>query len=153
KGPAPFAIRRMPGLLNFATTPAAGFRGMALDRTVGNLYSAWNSKLYLSTTAGGAATLVGNLNGTKRGFFAQNNNTTPDKVFTDPDGNVATFTNLAVTNGYPDPNLPSPNSLDFLDAYIVFTIADGRFFATGVNTTAVNALSFGRAQAKPGGLT
>ena len=32
-------------------------------------------------------------------------------------------------------------------------IADGRFFATDLNLTSVNALSFGRAQAKPGGLT
>lgn len=153
QGPAPAVIRRMPGLVNFGTTIANGFRGMHLDRTVGNLYSAWNTKLYLHTSAGGVGTLVGTLNGTKRGFFAQNNNATPDKVFTDPDGNVATYTNLAVTNGYPDPDLPSPNSVDFLDGYLVFTIADGRFFATDLNATSVNALSFGKAQAKPGGLT
>jgi hypothetical protein len=151
QGPYKTTIRRMPGLANFGTTTRNGFRGALLSQ--GNLYSAWNTKLEYHTSAGGVSTPIGNLNGTKRGFFAANNNATPDKVFTDPDGNVATFTPLAVTNGYPDPNLPSPNSCDFLDGYIVFTIADGRFFATGVNVTSVNALSFGRAQAKPGGLT
>lgn len=152
-GPYKTAIRRMPGIVNFGTTPRAGFRGMMYDRTVGNLYSAWNTKLELHTSAGGASTAVGTLNGTKRGFFAMNNNATPDKFFTDPDGNIATFTPGAVTNGYPDPDLPTPNSLDFLDGYVVFTIADGRFFATDLNLTSVNSLSFGRAQAKPGGLT
>ena len=151
QGPAKFTTRRMPGLVAWGTTPRAGFRGALLSQ--GNLYTAWATKLELHTTAGGASTPVGTLNGTKRGFFAANNNATPDKFFTDPDGNIATFTAGAVTNGYPDPNLPSPNSLDFLDGYVVFTIADGRFFATGLNSTSVNALSFGRAQAKPGGLT
>jgi hypothetical protein len=149
--PAKFATRRMPGLLPWGTTGRAGFRGALLNQ--GNLYTAWNTKLELHTSAGGASTPVGTLNGTKRGFFAANNNATPDKVFTDPDGNVAIITPSSVTNGYPDPDLPSPNSVDFLDAYLVFTIADGRFFATDVNATSVNALSFGRAQAKPGGLT
>lgn len=151
QAPYQTVIRRMPGLVNFGTTPRNGYRGALLSQ--GILYTAWNTKLESFTNAGGASNPIATLNGTKRGFFAANNNATPDKVFTDPDGNVATFTPTAVTNGYPDPNLPTPNSLDFLDAYIVFTIADGRFFATGVNTTAVNALSFGRAQAKPGGLT
>ena len=151
KGPAKFAIRRMPGLLPFGTTARAGYRGSLLSQGV--LYSAFGTKLESHTAAGGASTSIGTLNGTKRGFFAANNNATPDKFFTDPDGNIATFTPGAVTNGYPDPDLPAPNSLDFLDGFTVFTIADGRFFATDLNTTNVNALSFGRAQAKPGGLT
>jgi len=149
--PSKVGIRRMPGLINFGTTPRTGFRGAFLSG--GNLFSAWNTKLEYHTSAGGASTAIGTLNGTKRGFFAANNNATPDKFFTDPDGNIATFTTGAVTNGYPDPDLPAPNSLDFLDGYVVFTIADGRFFATDLNATSVNALSFGRAQAKPGGLT
>jgi hypothetical protein len=95
---------------------------------------------------------VGTLNGTKRGFFAANNNTTPDKVFVDPDGNIAVFTPTSVTNAWPDADLPAPNSVDFLDGYLVFTIGDGRAFATDLNSTSVNALSFGKAEAKPDGL-
>jgi hypothetical protein len=50
------------------------------------------------------------LNGTKKGFFAKNNAATPDKVFVDPDGNIATFTGAAVTNGF-DADLPAVNSV------------------------------------------
>jgi hypothetical protein len=116
------------------------------------LYAAYSGKLEKWTSAGGASVNVGNLNGTKRGFFAANNNTTPDKVFVDPDGNIATFTPTAVTNSWPDADLPAVNSVDFLDGYLVFTTGDGRAFATDLNSTSVNALSFGKAEAKPDGL-
>jgi hypothetical protein len=128
------AIRRMPGLVNFGTTTRTGYRGSLLSGGV--LYSAFSTKLESHTSAGGASTTVGNLNGTKRGFFSANGNATPDKFFT-----------------YPDQDLPTHNSLDILDGYTVFTIADGRFFATDLNSTSVNALSFGKAASKPYGLT
>lgn len=140
----------MPGLVNFATTARSGFRGMILVNGV--LYAGFSGKLETLTSAGGASVSIGNLNGTKRGFFAANNNTTPDKVFVDPDGNIAVFTTSSVTNSYPDPDLPSCNSVDFLDGYLVFTTGDGRAFATDLNATSVNSLSFGKAEAKPDGL-
>lgn len=148
--PSKTVIRRMPGMVNFGTSARTGYRGAILVNGV--LYVGFNGKLEKWTSAGGASVNVGNLNGTKRGFFAANNNTTPDKVFVDPDGNVAIFTPTTVTNSYPDADLPSPNSVDFLDGYLVFTIGDGRAFATDLNSTAVNALSFGKAEAKPDGL-
>jgi hypothetical protein len=143
-------IRRAPGLTSFGTSARTGYRGAIVVNGV--LYAGFNGKLEKWTSAGGASVNVGNLNGTKRGFFAANNNTTPDKVFVDPDGNIATFTPSAVTNSYPDADLPSVNSVDFLDGYLVFTTGDGRAFATDLNSTSVNALSFGKAEAKPDGL-
>lgn len=143
-------IRRGPGLVNFGTSARTGFRGSIL--VAGILYSAYSGKLEKWTSAGGASVNVGNLNGTKRGFFAANNNTTPDKWFVDPDGNIAVFTPTAVTNAWPDADLPSCNSTDFLDGYGVFTTGDGRAFATDLNSTSVNSLSFGKAEAKPDGL-
>jgi hypothetical protein len=150
QAPGKTVLRRGPGLVNFGTSARTGFRGSILVN--GILYSAFNGKLEKWTSAGGASVNVGNLNGTKRGFFAANNNTTPDKVFVDPDGNIATFTPTAVTNSYPDGDLPSCNSVDTLDGYLVFTTGDGRAFATDLNSTAVNALSFGKAESKPDGL-
>lgn len=150
QAPGKTVIRRGPGLLNFGTSARTGYRGSVLVNGV--LYAGFNGKLEKWTSAGGASVNVGNLNGTKKGFFAANNNTTPDKVFVDPDGNIATFTPTAVTNSWPDADLPSPNSVDFLDGYLVFTIGDGRAFATDLNSTSVNALSFGKAEAKPDGL-
>lgn len=143
-------IRRDPGLVNFGTSGRTGFRGAFVSNGV--TYAAFSGKLEKWTSAGGASVNVGNLNGTKRGFFAANNNTTPDRVFVDPDGNIATFTTSSVTNSYPDGDLPSVNSVDQLDGYLVFTTGDGRAFATDLNTTSVNALSFGKAESKPDGL-
>lgn len=150
QAPGRTVIRRAPGMVNFGTSARTGFRGSTLVNGV--LYAAYSGKLEKWTTTGGASVNVGNLNGTKRGFFAANNNSTPDKCFVDPDGNIATFTPTAVTNSWPDADLPSPNSVDTLDGYLVFTIGDGRAFATDLNSTAVNALSFGKAESKPDGL-
>src|SRR5579872_5301770 len=39
-------------------------------------------------------------------------------------------------------NLPQPNAIAFQDGYIFFTIADGRCFATPLNSLSLNALTF-----------
>lgn len=149
--PNQFVIRRAPGLVNFGTTTQSGCRGFL--EVGGVLYVGMSGKLEKLTTAGGAAVNVGNMTGTKKGFFAHNNNTTPDKWFVDPDGNIAVITPTTVTNAWPDVDLPAVNSTCTIDGYGVFTTGDGRAFATDLNSTAVNALSFGKAEAKPDGLT
>lgn len=146
-----FVIRRAPGLNNFGTTSRSGPRGFI--EVGGVLYAAFDGRLEKFTSAGGASTAVGVLNGTKKGFFARNNATNPDKWFVDPDGNISTFTPTAVTSGWPDADLPAVNSTCDLDGYGVFTTGDGRAFATDLNSTSVNALSFGKAESKPDGLT
>ena len=145
-----FVIRRSPGLTNFGTTTRSGCRGFI--EVAGTLYVGFDGKLEKFSSSGGASTNVGNLNGTKKGFFARNNAATPDKWFVDPDGNIATFTPSSVTNSWPDADLPAVNATCSIDGYGVFTTGDGRAFATDLNSTAVNALSFGKAEAKPDGL-
>lgn len=147
----PFVIRRAPGLTNFGTTARTGCRGFI--EVAGVLYVGFDGKLEKFTSAGGATANVGNLTGTKKGFFAANNASTPDKCFVDPDTNIAVFTPSSVTNSWPDADLPASNSVCAIDGYLVFTIADGRCFATDLNSTAVSTLSFGKAEAKPDGLT
>ena len=146
-----FVIRRAPGLVNFGTTTQSGCRGFL--EVGGVLYVGMSGKLEKLTSAGGASVNVGNMTGTSKGFFAHNNNATPDKWFVSPDGDIATFTPTTVTNSWPDGDLPAPNSTCVIDGYGVFTIGDGRCFATDLNSTSVNALSFGEAEAKPDGLT
>lgn len=148
--PSRIARRRSPGLKNFGTSMRTGPRG--LIEVAGVLYAAFDGKLEKCGSGGGAFENIGNLNGTKKGFFARNNNVNPDKVFVDPDGNVAVFTPTSVTNSYPDGDLPAVNSVTELDGYLVFTTGDGRAFATDLNSTDVNALSFGKAESKPDGL-
>lgn len=150
--PYPRIYRRAPGLQNFGTTARTGFRG-AIE-VGGTLYCAFSGQLEKWTSsAGGASTNVGALNGTVKGFFARNNATTPDKVFVDPSGNIATFTPTAVTNSYPDVDLPAVNSVCAIDGYLVFTTGSGRAYASGLNSTSIDALSFGSADAKADGLT
>ena len=148
--PNKFVIRRAPGLVNFGTTTEDGCRGFL--EVAGVLYVAFDGKLEKFSSAGGASAAVGNLNGTKKGFFARNNNTTPDKWFVDPDGNIAVFTPSSVTNSWPDGDLPSVNSTCSIDGYGVFTTGDGKAYATDLNSTSVNSLSFGKAESKPDGL-
>lgn len=143
---------RQPGLSVAGTTARTGFRGMI--EIGGVAYAAFSGQLEKwTTTLSGASTNVGALSGTKKGFFARNNAATPDKVFVDPDGNIATFTPTAVTAGYPDADLPAVNACCGLDGYIVFTTGSGRAYATDLNSTAVNPLSFGAAEGKPDALT
>jgi hypothetical protein len=149
-GPAKWIWRRSPGLASFGTSARAGYRG-AIE-IGGVLYGAFNGQLEKWTSAGGASVNVGALNGTKKGFFARNNAATPDKVFVDPDGNIATFTPTSVTNSYPDPDLPAVNAVCMIDGYLVFTTGNGRAYASDLNATSLNALSFGAAEGKPDAL-
>lgn len=143
--------RRAPGLATWGTTARTGFRGSI--EIGGVYYAAFSGQLEKwSSSSGGASTNVGALNGTAKGFFARNNASTPDKVFVDPSGNIATFTPTAVTNSYPDADLPAVNACCDIDGYMVFTTGNGRAYATDLNSTAVNALSFGASEVKPDGL-
>lgn len=134
-----YVIHRVPGLSAFGTSSRTGYRGGIV--VAGVLYAAFSTKLEKWSSSGGASTNVGTLNGTKRGFFAYNNAATPDKVFVDPDGNIATFTAAAVTNSF-DADLPASNSVTQLDGYFVFTTGSGQLWATGLNATTVDPLSF-----------
>lgn len=138
---------RVPGLSAFGTSARTGYRGGIV--VAGVLYGGFNGKLEKWTTSGGASVNVGNLNGTKKGFFAYNNASTPDKVFIDPDGNIATFTPTAVTNSF-DADLPSSNSLCQLDGYFIFTTGSGQIWATAQNAVTVDALSFSTDQTSGG---
>lgn len=141
-------IHRVPGLTGFGTSARTGYRGSIL--VAGTLYAAFNGKLEKWTSSGGASTNVGNLNGTKIGFFAQNNAATPDKVFVDPDGNIATFTPSTVTNASPDPDLPAVNSVCAFHGYFIYSTGSGQIWASDLNSTAVNALSNVTEQASGG---
>src|SRR5258707_14665976 len=145
-GPAGRIYRRAPGLNAFGTSARSGYRGSI--EVNGVLFSAFNGQLEKWTSAGGASTNVRALNGTKKGIFARNNAATPDKVFVDPDGNIATFTPTSVTNSYPDADLPAVNSTFSLNGYLLFTTGSGRAYSTDLYKTAVNSLSFGAAEGK-----
>lgn len=141
---------RAPGLDDFGTSARTGFR--AAFTLGGVLYTAFDGQLEKWSSAGGASSNVGALTGSAKGMFAANNASPPDMVFVATDGDIATFTDSAVTNGYPDVDLPAVNGVCSINGYLVFTTGDGKAYATGLNTTSVDALSFGPASSKPDGL-
>ncbi len=139
-GRAPAVRHRVPGLTNFGTTTQSGCRGFI--EIAGVLYVGMSGKLEKLTSAGGASVNVGNMTGTKKGFFAHNNAATPDKIFVDPDGNIATFTPTTVTNTSPDADLPSVNSVTDFDGYFIFTTGSGQLWSSGLNAVTVDPLAF-----------
>jgi len=141
--------RRSPGLTAFANlATGTGCRGFL--EVNGSVYAVIGQKMYL-LASDGTFTLVGTVAGTKKVFMAHNNATpTPDKVMVTENG-AFTFTSSAIT-AYPDADLPQPVSVCFQDGYFFFPIADGRCFASDLNSTSVNALSFITAEAKADGL-
>lgn len=143
-------IRPVPGLNSFCDTGKGTPRGF-LD-VAGLLYAAYKDVAVTITSGGAVATLTGALSGSLPVTWARNNKSpTPDVVCVSENG-AFTVTSTTVST-FADPDLPAPNSVSFLDAYFLFTIGDGRIFASDLNSTAINALSFAQCAAKPDGLT
>lgn len=141
-------LRRCSGLKNFAATTGTIARGFL--EVNGSLFAVIGQKMFV-VAPDGTVTVVGNVAGTKKVFMARNNKTPdPDKVLVTENG-AFVFTAASVVV-YPDADLPQPVSVCFQDGYFFFPIADGRCFASDLNSTAVNALSFASAEAKPDGL-
>lgn len=150
-GPSPQVWRRQPGFSLFAiTSEVVAYRGGLI---VGNLsFEAW-ANVY-TVDANGVVTLLGALPGTKKISIAHNQvRPSPDVVAVDPDNGAY----LLTTAGAPSApsfyngggNLPQPNSICFQDGYFFYTIADGRCFASPLNSVGtINSQTFITAQAK-----
>jgi hypothetical protein len=136
---------RVPGLTEFLTSSQTGFRGMA---EMGSLYVGFAGQLYRGTSSGGPLVLHGTLGGTQSVYFARNNNDPPDKVVVTEAG-AFVIIDPSTINNYPDVDLPQPNGVCSIDGYLVFTTGAGQIFASDLNSTEVNALSFGEANVKP----
>jgi hypothetical protein len=148
----------VPGLAPFTDIGVATPRGQ-FDVN-GLLYAARNNAALTVTSSGTVTALTGALSGSDLVTWAKNNRSpTPDVVAVSLANGAFSVSSTAVT-AYPDGNLTGanqPNSVSFLDGYFLFTIADGRIFASGVNDIWVsdsdhtqNALSVARADLSDG---
>lgn len=140
-------IRRVPGLVATYTAGQSTPRGITLG-PFGEPYGAFNGTVVRATTL-----LSGTLTGTDLVTWAMNNKTpTPDLVAVRETGGAYVVSTTTVS-AYPDADLPATaNSVAFLGGFFIFTIPDGRIFASDLNTTDVNALSFGSAETSPDAL-
>lgn len=145
---SPAVWRRCSGLKNFGLAAFTGTRGYL--EVNGIVFWVVGQRM-VTLSSNGTVTDVGAVAGTKKVFMARNNKTPdPDKVLVTENG-AFVFTAASIVV-YPDADLPQPVSVTFQDGYFFFPIADGRCFASDLNSTAVNALSFATAESKPDGL-
>jgi hypothetical protein len=147
--------RRSAGLSAWADTALSGARGLIdID---GLIYAVVGTSVVKVTSAGVVTTLTGTIDGTDGVTLARNNRvnagaSTPDLVAVREGGGAYVISTTAVT-AYPDADLPTTvNSVDFLSGFFLFTIPDGRVFASQLNSTDINALSFATAESRPDGL-
>jgi hypothetical protein len=141
--------RAHAGLKSFASGVATGPRGSIVKG--GLLYWAAAGTVWTISSTGVVSQVSGTLDGTKPVTWAQNNKAPTADLVVVSENDVYNVTTGAVTP-LGQANLPTPNSVSMLDGYLIFTIADGRVFASDLNDVNVNALSFTTCQADPDGL-
>lgn len=142
--------RGVAGLTSFADTTINGPRGMFVYQNTRMFVAQRDACLVVSIN--GTATMVGSaLPGSNPVTFAQNNRApTPDLVCVTDVGAFLIGSNTITP--YPSPNLPAPLDVTQMDGYLLFAISDGRIYASGLNDTAIDPLSFTTCQANPDGL-
>jgi len=147
-------VRRSPGLVKVIETGADGIRG-ALK--VNDAWVLVYTGSVVRVTGSTVTTLTGSIPGDDGVTLARNNRTTdgvstPDVVAVRATGGAYVITDDEV-EPYPDADLPeNVNSVEFLGGYFHFTVPDGRLFASELNSTDINALSFTTAESRADGL-
>ncbi|MEK1931855.1 MAG: hypothetical protein AAAC47_19145, partial [Pararhizobium sp.] len=147
-------VRRTAGLAQLVATGKTGIRGL-IDIN-GVLYVVFTGSV-VTVSGTTVTTLTGSIPGSDGVTLARNNKvtagaSTPDIVAVRESGGAYVLTSSTVS-AYPDADLPSTvNSVTFLEGFFLFSIPDGRIFASDLNTTAINALSFATAEARSDGL-
>lgn len=143
-------VRRVPGLAEHVDTTKSTPRGIL--NVNGAIYIVYSGAVvWVSGTT--VTTLTGSIPGTDPVTLARNNkvtggSSTPDIVAVRSSGGAYVITSTTVS-AYNDADLPATvNSVDFQGGYFVFSIPDGRWFASELNSTAVNALSFTTAESR-----
>jgi hypothetical protein len=148
-------VRRVAGLTRSVATGKTGIRGM-LDVN-GVIYVVFTGSVVTVAADGAVTTLTGSIPGSDGVTLARNNKvtsgvSTPDIVAV-REGGGAYLLSATTVAAYPDADLPATvNSVDFLGGYFLFSIPDGRLFASELNATQINALSFTTAESRSDGL-
>ena len=152
---SPLPIYGVPGTSRFdiGTTGLNGpCRGMLYVYGKG-LYVIAGTAAALLDDQGNATPVSGTVAGASMVIMAANQQTNPqigivaDNVYYVLDTGTNTISEPTIAS------LPAPNSVTFLDGYLVFSIPDGRIFHTALNDAlTVNALSYATASSRSDGL-
>lgn len=152
--------RPVPGLSLFSsilsgTTPVTNTRGMFVNGT--QLYVVQDEKVFTISKGGFVqeltytTALAGDLPGSDPVTIATNNKSPTRDMIIVTDLGVYTVDN-GVVEDLSAPNLPAVNSVCSLDGFFLYTTQDGKIYASELNDTAVEALSFATAESNPDGL-
>lgn len=144
-----FAVYATPGLTTFSSPSASPCRGMI--EVDGTPYTVHAQSVF-SLDSAGISTLVGSIPGAGPVIMARNDNLEPQIAVVSAIG-AHVIQGTTVINLLTTTDLPAPNSCEVLDGYIIFTIADGRFFISAINdATIIDPLDFATAEGDPDGL-
>jgi len=138
----PVVWKRTPGLRQRVDiTGHSHLRGAIL--VASTLLVAMDTRVYSITESAGVYTTtnLGALSGTDRLTVAKNNAGTPNIVAVTTAGCFNLFTGSAPTS-FADADLPQPNSVCMIDGYFIFSIGDGRIFASGLNAVTISTSSY-----------
>lgn len=147
----------VPGLDLFASLPAGNVRGWIVSLGFVILVA---GNVVIQLDAGGGVTLLeGNVPGDDLVTMSINNASPPQVVISSSDGLfaliggvVTNYSTGTVTEDFTPAALPPINSVTILDGYFLMTTALAQIWASDLNTTNVNALSFSQAESRPDGL-
>lgn len=139
----PLKWLRAPGLREVVNVDGrTGYRGFI--EINGNVLAALEDRAVLIAKSGGntSVTDLGALDGTGLITVAKNNATpVADIVAVTEEGAFSLYTD-DVPDSFADADLPQPNSVSGVKGYFAFTIADGRLFASELNSVGLDSLSF-----------
>jgi len=138
----PVIWHRAAGLRRVVENTAySGCRGFV---AVGNvLLYAVEGQVYSVVESGGALAgeLRGPLAGSQPVTVAQNVASTPNTVCVTENGAFNLYPSAA-PSGFADGDLPSPNSVAYVNGYMIFSTAGGQIWATGLNNVSVDTNSY-----------
>ena len=141
----PLKWLRAPGLRELASvSDRARYRGFI--EINGNVLAALEDRAVLIAKSGSTVSVtdLGALDGTGLITIAKNNAAPADIVAVTEEGAFNLYADDAPDN-FADADLPQPNSVSGVKGYFAFTIADGRLFASDLNSVDLNSLSFATA--------
>jgi len=152
---SPLPIYAVPGTSRFdqgSTGLNGPCRGMLYVYGKG-LYVVGGTAAALFDDSGNATPVSGTIAGSSMAIMADNQQPNPqigivaDSIYYVLDTGANTISQPAMSS------LPAPNSVTFLDGYLVFSIDDGRIFQTNLNDAlTVNALAYATASSRADGL-
>jgi len=146
------SYRRSAGCDLVFSAGSADFRGAL---AVGPVLFIVNGSACYSVTKNGAVytvtALSGSVGGAGRVDMAHNMRAPTRQILIWHSDGVSQISGGSVT-AFSDADLPAPNSLSYMDGYFLFTTASGLAYASDLNDTGVNELSYVTAEAQPDGL-